>query len=85
MYCHFPSHPLFILSAAKNEERAGSRKREAGSGKPEAGSRKREAGSGKPEAESRKPEAAFTVSLSHCLTNTPATFPLRFLSFIISI
>ena len=71
MYCHFPSHPLFILSAAKNDERAGSRQ-------PEADSRKLE-------ADSRKPEAAFTVSLSHCLTNTLATFPLRFLSFIISI
>ena len=36
MYCHFPSHPLFILSAAKNEERAGSRQPEADSRKPKA-------------------------------------------------
>lgn len=38
MYCHFPSHPLFILSAAKNDERAGSRQPEANSRKPTAGS-----------------------------------------------
>lgn len=30
MYCLFPSRPLFILSEAKNEEWAGSRKPEAG-------------------------------------------------------
>ena len=33
MYCLFPSRPLFILSEAKNEEWAGSRKPEAGSRK----------------------------------------------------
>lgn len=36
MYCLFPSGPLFILSAAKNEERAESRKPTAGSRKPKA-------------------------------------------------
>lgn len=29
MYCLFPSRPFFILSEAKNEERAGSRKLES--------------------------------------------------------
>lgn len=36
MYCLFPSRPLFILSEAKNEEWAGSRKQEAGSQQPAA-------------------------------------------------
>ena len=81
MYCHFPSRPLFILSAAKNEERAGSRKPKAESRKPKAESRKPTAGSRQPEADSRKLEAGSwkpeagsrqPPSLSHSPTSTLA-------------
>lgn len=63
MYCLFPSRPLFILSEAKNEERAGSRK-------PEAGSRK---------LESQQPTASQRLIILHLIVSIPflsASHPL---------